>query len=31
MDKNELSEWLGIAPADILVWGAVLPSERCIL
>lgn len=24
MDKSELREWLGIAPADIPVWGAVI-------
>jgi hypothetical protein len=24
MNKDELREWLGIAPADIPVWGAVI-------
>ena len=24
MKKNELREWLGIAPADLPVWGAVI-------
>ena len=24
MKKNELWEWLGIAPADLPVWGAVI-------